>query len=238
MSTMRKTVSPIILALDTNDLDIASQWINATTDSVNIFKVGLEFYLKFGAVGLQTLRDARDFELFLDLKLHDIPNTVAGAVISVAHLDPKFLTVHASGGSKMIKSAVEQAPHISITAVTVLTSLDDDALLELGIKENPLNLACSFATVAVNAGARAIVCSPMEVQAIRSVVGDSIEIITPGVRPFGSPQGDQNRTLSPAEAIEAGANYVVIGRPITSYFEKSAQAMSERAAEILESLHL
>lgn len=234
---MSKFVSPIILALDTDDLEVASQWIRATTASVNIYKIGLEFYLKFGAVGLQRLREVGEFELFLDLKLHDIPNTVAGAVSSVSHLNPKFLTVHASGGLAMMKAAVGQAPHIAITAVTVLTSLDEDALLQLGIASDPLNLAVSLAQVAVDAGARAIVCSPIEVQAIRSVVGEVIEIITPGVRPLGSDRGDQNRTMSPIDAIDAGANYLVIGRPITSYFEKSALAMNERAHEILESLH-
>ena len=233
---MEEFRSPIILALDTDNVEIASQWITATSQSVKIYKVGLEFFLKFGAAGLERLREVADFELFLDLKLHDIPNTVAGAVASVRNINPKFLTVHASGGEAMIKAAVDQSSDITITAVTVLTSLDTAALLELGIESDPLDLSLTLGRSAVRAGARAIVCSPLEVQAIRSVVGDGIEIITPGVRPIGSDRGDQLRAMTPSEAISAGANYLVIGRPITSYFEKSAQAMSERAHEILESL--
>ena len=228
--------SPIILALDTDDLDLASAWIRATSKSIDVYKVGLEFFLKFGVAGLQTLRSTADFELFLDLKLHDIPNTVAGAVSSVNDLNPQFLTVHASGGSAMIRAAVTNGPNIAITAVTVLTSLNEAELANMGMGANPLDLALSLAKNAVSAGARAIVCSPLEVTEIRRAIGDHITIITPGVRPLGSELGDQNRVMTPQQALFAGANYLVIGRPITSYFEKSEQAMSERAAEILESV--
>lgn len=113
---MQKVNSPIILALDTDELDTAVNWIEATAGSVDVFKVGLEFFLKHGAAGLLELRNTRHFELFLDLKLHDIPNTVAGAVRSIRELQPRFLTVHASGGSAMIKAAAEAGPAISITA--------------------------------------------------------------------------------------------------------------------------
>ena len=228
--------SPIILALDTDDLNLASKWIEATWESIDIYKVGLEFFLKFGVEGLHALHSFGDFELFLDLKLHDIPNTVGGAVSSVRDLNPKFLTVHASGGSAMIKAAVTNGPNIDITAVTVLTSLDESELVKMGIGSSPLELALSLATNSVLSGARAIVCSPLEVGAIREAVGDLIVIITPGVRPLGSEIGDQNRVMTPQQALMAGANYLVIGRPITSYFEKSAQAMTARAREILESV--
>jgi orotidine-5'-phosphate decarboxylase len=233
---MDSMTSPIILALDTDDLDLAAAWIGATSKSVDIYKVGLEFFLKFGVAGLQTLRGIADFELFLDLKLHDIPNTVAGAVSSINNLNPKFLTVHASGGSAMIRAAATNGPNIAITAVTVLTSLNEEELANMGMGANPLELSVSLAKNAVGAGARAIVCSPLEVAQIRQAIGDQITIITPGVRPVGSELGDQNRVMTPQQALSMGANYLVIGRPITSYFEKSAQAMSERAAEILASI--
>ena len=124
--------SPIILALDTDDLDMARSWIEATADSINTYKVGLEFFLKFGAEGVATLREAGDFDLFLDLKLHDIPNTVAAAARSVSAIAPKFLTVHASGGSAMITAASSAVPDISITAVTILTSLSEEEVPEIG----------------------------------------------------------------------------------------------------------
>ena len=233
---MQKVNSPIILALDTDELDTAVKWIEATADSVDIYKVGLEFFLKHGAAGLRELRNTGHFELFLDLKLHDIPNTVAGAVRSIRELQPRFLTVHASGGSAMIKTAAEAGPAISITAVTVLTSLDQAELSNMGIDLPPLDFAVSLARNAVASGARAIVCSPMEVTAIRSAVGSEIEIITPGVRPADSELGDQSRVMTPREGIIAGADYLVIGRPITSYYAQSSQAMRERSQQILESL--
>ena len=233
---MQKVNSPIILALDTDELDTAVNWIEATAGSVDVFKVGLEFFLKHGAAGLLELRNTRHFELFLDLKLHDIPNTVAGAVRSIRELQPRFLTVHASGGSAMIKAAAEAGPAISITAVTVLTSLDQAELSNMGIALPPLDFAVSLARNAVASGARAIVCSPMEVTAIRSAVGSEIEIITPGVRPADSELGDQSRVMTPRDAIIAGTDYLVIGRPITSYYAQSPQAMRERSQQILESL--
>jgi len=233
---MHKVDSPIILALDTDEIATATAWIEATSSSVDIYKVGLEFFLKHGTDGLRELRAVRNFELFLDLKLHDIPNTVAGAVRSIRELQPRFLTVHASGGASMIRAAAEAAPDISITAVTVLTSLDAAELSTMGIELAPLDFAVALARNAVSSGARAIVCSPMEVAEIRQAVGSEVEIITPGVRPTDSALGDQSRVMTPREAIAAGANFLVIGRPITSFFAQSPQAMSERALQILESL--
>jgi orotidine-5'-phosphate decarboxylase len=228
--------SPIILALDSDDLSTAQQWIEATRESIDIYKVGLEFFLKHGAKGLQELREVSEFELFLDLKLHDIPNTVAGAVSSIRELKPRFLTVHAAGGGAMVKAAVEAAPEISITGVTVLTSLSAEELSLMGVEKSPLDYAVSLAKRASESGARAIVCSPLEVAAIRAEVGSQIELITPGVRPVGSELGDQSRVMTPSEAMQAGANFLVIGRPISSYFQRSPEAMRERAHEILESL--
>ena len=136
----------------------------------------------------------------------------------------------------MVRAAVAAGPDISITGVTVLTSLDANALSSMGIAQGPLEYAISLAKVAVSSGAQAIVCSPLEVSAIRQAVGPAIELITPGVRPLDSEMGDQSRVMTPEQAIEAGANFLVIGRPISSYFKNSAAAMGERAEEILESL--
>ena len=229
--------SPIILALDTKDLEIAKSWIAATNHSVATYKIGLEFFLKFGSQGLLALRDCGDFELFLDLKLHDIPNTVAAAADSVSYLLPKFLTVHASGGQAMVAAAATAVPQISITAVTILTSLADADLIEIGFAQSSLHTAVALAEMSVAAGARSIVCSPLEVSAIRRVVPNDIELITPGVRPLGSEAGDQQRTTTPAQAIEFGANFLVIGRPITQKWQESPMAMSDAAKSILESLN-
>ena len=229
--------SPIILALDTKNLDTAKSWIEATNASIGVYKVGLEFYLRFGAQGLNELRSAGNFSLFLDLKLHDIPNTVAAAVSSVADLAPRFLTIHASGGAAMIKAASEAAKEISITAVTILTSLSDQDLLEIGYSEEAKPAAINLAKLATRNGARSIVCSPFEANEIRKSVGEEIEIITPGVRPAGSELGDQKRVMTPLEALTAGANYIVIGRPITDLGQKSLQDMKAGAAKILDSLN-
>ena len=226
--------SPIILALDADEISKAADWINATKDSIDIYKVGLEFFLKFGASGIAELRKNGDFEIFLDLKLHDIPNTVANSVKSISQLKPKFLTVHASGGREMVSAAALADPSIAITAVTILTSLSDEELGEIGFASNAEQSAVALAKIAVTAGARAIVCSPFEAGAIRSAVGDGVTLITPGVRPVGSAAGDQKRFMTPAQAIEAGANYLVIGRPITG--QPSLDTMADAAAAILKSI--
>ena len=229
--------SPMILALDTKDLDTAKSWIEATNESIKTYKFGLEFYLKFGASGLKSLTAAGDFEIFLDLKLHDIPNTVSAAVSSVADLHPKFLTIHASGGAAMISAASSAAPSISITAVTILTSLSDSDLSEIGFTSDAKVSAIKLAKLAVANGARSIVCSPFEASEIRNTVGESIEIITPGVRPAGADLGDQKRVMTPKEAITAGANYIVIGRPITDLAKISLGEMRNGASLILASLN-
>lgn len=227
-------MNPLILALDTDNLDIACSWIEATNDSIKTYKAGLEFFLTFGESGIAKLRSAGDFELFLDLKLHDIPNTVASATKAVSHIQPKFLTVHAPGGSEMISAAAAAAPSIDITAVTILTSLSAESVHAIGYSQPPLESAINLAALAVNAGARAIVCSPLEVSAIRERIGAEPAIITPGVRPAGSSLGDQNRVMTPRDAIAAGSTYLVIGRPITSLYGEGLDAMSAKAREILD----
>jgi orotidine-5'-phosphate decarboxylase len=227
------TKGPIVLAVDTPDLATAIEWVKATQDSVSVYKLGLEFFLTFGSDGVKAIKDNTDSEIFLDLKLHDIPHTVSGATKAVAHLSPKYLTVHASGGPAMIKAAVDAVPQTHITGVTILTSLSEDDVSLIGYRANALQSAVDLAVLATRAGARAIVCSPLEISAIRTAVGDQPIIITPGVRPSDSTlSDDQVRTMTPRAAIEAGASLVVIGRPITQSWSQGAHAMRDRAAEI------
>lgn len=219
--------SPIILAMDTNDLDTAKKWIDITNGSIGVYKLGLEFFLKFGREGVASIQKETDCEIFLDLKLHDIPNTVGAASAQVAALKPKFLTVHASGGSAMVNAAVANAPDTDITAVTILTSLSQQDMAEIGFEGTPQSRAVELAKLAVTAGAKAIVCSPLEIEGIRAVVPASVSIITPGIRPSGSAgSDDQKRTMDPKSAIKAGANYLVIGRPITGAVDMESAAKS------------
>jgi orotidine-5'-phosphate decarboxylase len=211
-----KNSSQVILALDFNDMASTVEMINLTKEHIGIYKLGLEFYLAHGKSGVKEIQSRfNGIEIFLDLKLHDIPNTVAGACRSVADLNPKFLTVHASGGSKMISAASSTLPKVEITAVTILTSLDKEQMVAMGLNENIENLTLSLAKNAVNSGARAIVSSPQEVSLLRKHLGEKVTLITPGVRPSGAERDDQERVMTPQEAIEAGADFVVIGRPIT-----------------------
>ncbi|TRZ87366.1 MAG: orotidine-5'-phosphate decarboxylase [Streptomycetaceae bacterium] len=230
-----KSTSPIILAVDTPDFETASAWIQATQGSVAAYKLGLEFFARFGYEGVARLREMTDADLFLDLKLHDIPNTVAGAVRQVVGLTPRFLTVHASGGRAMMQAAVAEAPSVEITAVTILTSLGDADLQEIGFAHGALDAAVKLASLAKESGARAIVCSPLEIAAIRQAVGPEMTIITPGVRPSDEAGGDdQTRIMSPAQAMNAGATYLVIGRPITRFWPQGAQALASRAQALAD----
>ena len=232
---MRK--APIVLAVDTPDLVTAVEWVKATQDHVSVYKLGLEFFLTFGGDGVKAIKDVTDSDIFLDLKLHDIPHTVSGAAKAVSHLSPKFLTVHASGGSAMIKAAVDASIGTHITGVTILTSLSDQDVVEVGFKSNALTSAVGLAKLAITAGASAIVCSPLEIAAIRAAIGTTPLIITPGVRPADSAASDdQVRTMTPKAAIDIGANLVVIGRPITQRWSLGAMAMRDRAAEIATEL--
>lgn len=225
--------APIILAVDTSDFDTALAWIENTKSSVSVYKLGLEFYLNFGNAGVSRIIEETGAEIFLDLKLHDIPHTVAGAASAISHLAPKFLTVHASGGRAMVKAASVAVPEVSVTAVTILTSLSEEDLFEIGYASPALESAVALAKMAVSAGAKAIVCSPLETAAIRSAVGPDPIIITPGVRPLSEVgSDDQKRTMTPSDAIAQGANYVVIGRPITSAWANGPQALREKAALI------
>lgn len=226
---------PIILALDTKDLTQAKQWIKASTDQIDHFKIGLEFYLQHGSDGILQLREISDFKLFLDLKLYDIPNTVKGAVESVAKLSPKFLTVHASGGAKMIEAASKALPNGSITAVTVLTSFSEDDFSTMGYKSSIAEITDLWASTAVKAGATSLVCSPFEVSNLRNKFKEVI-LITPGVRAAGDDLADQARVMSAPDALSNGADFVVIGRSITSQWDGSDLKMRRKIELIATSL--
>lgn len=229
--------APIVLAVDTPDLEIAKQWISATQDSVSVYKLGLEFFLSFGQEGIRAIKSETDADIFLDLKLHDIPHTVEGAARAIANLSPRFLTVHASGGRAMVKAAVDAVPTTDVTAVTILTSLSEEDLFEIGYSNPALESAVALATMSITAGAKAIVCSPLEISAIRSAVGRAPHIITPGVRPLSEAgSDDQKRTMTPKDAISAGASYVVIGRPITQAWSEGTAAMTAKARSIADEI--
>jgi orotidine-5'-phosphate decarboxylase len=207
--------APVAVAIDAPDLETAKKWAKEVSPYVSTLKIGLETYLRDGKKSIEQIKEISNCDLFLDLKLHDIPATVAGACRSVADLNPKYLTVHASGGSEMINEAAKTLPNTLIVAVTILTSIDEKNLLEIGFKNSSKESAVNLAKLAVAAGARAIVCSPQEVAEIRKNVDSSIVLITPGIRPQGSSSNDQQRIATPQEALLNGANLLVIGRPIT-----------------------
>jgi len=217
--------APVAVALDGPDLATITAWAAAAGPSVSTMKVGLETFLRDGDAAVHAAREASGGrEVFLDLKLHDIPHTVAGAARSVAHLAPTYLTVHATGGSAMVRAAVDELPGTRVTAVTVLTSLSEADLAAVGLLGPSIEAVRRLAALAVAAGARAIVCSPQEVAAVRAEVGDAATLITPGVRPRGSATGDQARVATPEQALAAGADLLVIGRPITAAPDVAAAA--------------
>jgi orotidine-5'-phosphate decarboxylase len=216
--------APIAVALDAPDVETAARWAQAVTPYVSVVKVGLELFCRTGPSVVETVRGGTGVGLFLDLKLHDIPNTVAGAARSVARLKPKYLTVHASGGADMVRAAVEAAPEVTIAAVTVLTSLGDASLEQIGLAGPSTDAVRRLAALAVGAGAGALVCSPQEVAAVRAEVGPGVVLITPGVRPAGADAQDQARIATPEEALKNGADLLVIGRPITGATDPGAAA--------------
>lgn len=222
--------APVAVALDAPDLDTAARWAALVTPHVSTVKIGLELYLRYGPDIVATVRGASGVEVFLDLKLHDIPATVAGATRAVSRLRPEILTVHASAGADMVRAAVEAAPGTCVAAVTVLTSLSDGDLAQMGIPGPVDDVVRRLSALAVSAGARGLVCSPHEVSAVRAEVGPDVKLITPGVRPAGSDSHDQARVATPEEAIRAGADLLVIGRPITRAPDPGAAAAAVAAS--------
>ena len=215
----------LIAALDTADPGVARRWADAVAPHCGLLKLGLEFVLAAGPDGV---RGVAQRPVFLDLKLHDIPNTVTGAVRAVLPLQPRMLTLHGSGGTAMVEAA-RQAADTSPTpplllAVTVLTSLDSSALHATGVAGGPRQQVLRLARLAVAAGADGLVCSAHEAAMLRDTLGDGPVLVVPGIRPTGSAMGDQARTMTPAEAARAGADWIVVGRPITASADPAAAA--------------
>jgi orotidine-5'-phosphate decarboxylase len=205
----------LIVALDVHSAGEAQKLVARIGDAAGIYKVGLRL---FTAQGPSIVRDlvSSGRRVFLDLKLHDIPTTVALAVKSAAELGVHMLTVHASGGAAMLRAATEAAAgRMNILAVTVLTSLNDDDMQEIGISGRVSDQVLRMALLAQSAGCQGIVTSPRESSLVRKALGESFVIVTPGVRPAGAETNDQQRTATPAQAISNGASHIVVGRPIT-----------------------
>ena len=205
----------LIVALDVSSAGEAQRLVQRIGDAAGIYKVGLQL---FTAEGPDVVRDlvASGRRVFLDLKLHDIPNTVSHAVKSAAELGAYMLTVHASGGGAMLKAAVDaSAGRVNLLAVTVLTSLSDSDLHEVGVPDKVVDQALRMAELARSAGCQGIVSSPRELLPLRKLLGDGFAIVTPGIRPVGAETHDQQRTATPSQAISSGASHIVVGRPIT-----------------------
>ena len=216
----------LIVALDVSTAAAAQKFVAAVGDSALIYKVGMQLYT---AEGPQVVRDlvASGRRVFLDLKYHDIPNTVGSAVAEAAKLGVSMLTVHASGGSRMLEAAVEAAktrPELMVLAVTVLTSMDEQDVENIGMRGSLAGSVVRLAKLAVANGCQGIVTSARESATVRAELGGHFAIVTPGVRPAGSSVGDQVRVVTPAEAIKGGATHIVVGRPITEATDPGAAA--------------
>ncbi|WKX25247.1 orotidine-5'-phosphate decarboxylase [Tatumella ptyseos] len=211
--------SPVIVALDFDNLDSALTLADQIDPKSCRLKIGKEMFTRFGPEVIHALH-RRNFEIFLDLKFHDIPNTVAKAVTAAADLGIWMVNVHAGGGERMMEAAKlaldnygSTAPHL--IAVTVLTSMDQSDLTGLGIKETPSQHAAKLAQLAQSSGLDGVVCSAQEALHFKQEFGEEFLLVTPGIRPVGSEQGDQRRIMTPLDAVNAGVDYMVIGRPIT-----------------------
>ncbi|HYL93223.1 MAG TPA: orotidine-5'-phosphate decarboxylase [Alphaproteobacteria bacterium] len=219
----------LIVALDVSSAAAAQKIVAAVGISALTFKVGMQLYT---AEGPSVVRDlvASGRRVFLDLKYHDIPNTVGAAVREAAGLGVSMLTIHAAGGSKMIRAAVEAArnvnPALMVLGVTMLTSLDDQDLDKIGMRGHVVDQVLRLAGLALTSGCHGVVASAREAAELRSELGKHFLIVTPGVRPAGRDHGDQSRVVTPTQAISAGATYIVVGRPITDAPDPGAEARS------------
>lgn len=225
--------SKIIVALDFEKEAEALALVDQIDPSLCRLKVGKEMFTTLGINFIKQLHQ-RNFDVFLDLKYHDIPNTVARAVRSAADLGVWMVDLHASGGLRMMEEAKKilepygkDAP--SLIAVTVLTSMEDLDLLQIGINASPMEQVLRLAHLTQRAGLDGVVCSPQEVEILRNTCGKEFKLVTPGIRPIGTDFGDQRRVMTPAAAIRAGSDYLVIGRPITQ---------ADNPAEVLRSINV
>jgi len=212
----------IICAFDSSDIRYIYSMINLLKDEIALAKLGLEFFMAHGPMGVKEIQKLA-LPIFLDMKLHDIPNTVAGAVRSLVPLSIAMLTIHASGGKRMMQAAreaaAEEADKLGLTpphllAVTILTSLDNKEMQEIGFSDKIDNVL-HLTELALSSGVKHIVCSPAEIGRLREAFGRDIILITPGIRPAADSADDQRRIMTPKEAIKLGGDYLVIGRPIT-----------------------
>jgi len=215
----------LIVALDVSTAVAARKIVAAVGDSAHAYKVGMQLYTAEGPSIVRELVGSGR-RVFLDLKYHDIPNTVGAAVREASRLGVSMLTVHASGGGKMLRAAVEaaQKPGLLVLAVTVLTSLDDVELGKIGLRGGALDQVLRLTALALSNGCKGVVASALEAAALREEFGHDFTIVTPGVRLAGSGPNDQARVVTPAEAISAGASHIVVGRPITEASDPAAEA--------------
>jgi orotidine-5'-phosphate decarboxylase len=228
----------LIVALDVPNTKTALELVNQLEQTCRWFKVGLELFVAAGPAVLEPLL-ARGYSVFLDLKLHDIPNTVAGAVRSAAGMGARMLTVHALGGPAMLLAAHEAAASLQngpeLLAVTMLTSMDQAQMNAVGMTQTPNAQVELLARMGTEAGIRGFVCSPNEVGALRQLTGQDGILVIPGIRPAGAAAGDQKRVATPAETLRRGASYLVVGRPITQA-DHPAEAAETILREISEAL--
>jgi len=232
--------NPIIVAIDVPTAEVALKLVEQLAPVVGGFKIGSELFTSAGPDIVHRIRE-RGALVFLDLKFHDIPNTVTKAVAAAVRLDVQMLTVHTSGGLEMLKAAEQSAQESAwkvgrtpplVLGVTVLTSLDAGALKDIGLDANVEYQVRRLATVATRAGLRGLVCSPLEVAKLRQMVPPSMQLVTPGVRTGAEKADDQKRTLTPREAIAAGSSWLVIGRPI--YAAENPRVAAEKILESLQ----
>jgi orotidine-5'-phosphate decarboxylase len=221
----------LIVALDVSTAVEAQKLVHRIGDAAGIYKVGLQLFTAEGPALVRELVNSGR-RVFLDLKLHDIPNTVAHAVQSAAELGAHMLTIHASGGTAMLRAATEAAKgRLNILAVTVLTSLNDEDMHQIGISGGLADQVLRMATLAQSSGCQGIVTSPRESSLVRKALGEGFAIVTPGVRPAGTETHDQQRIATPSQAIGNGASHIVVGRPIT-HASDPAQAAQAIIAEM------
>ena len=226
-----KIQNPVICAIDVKDVAQAEHLCCEIASHIGMVKLGLEFFLANGIDGVKRI-EALGLPIFLDLKLHDIPNTVAKAIASLESLNIALLTIHTQGGKDMMQRAKEAAGEkVKVVGVTILTSLDDQDIAALGYHTSASDQALHLAELAKDSGLDGVVCSPYEIKPIKQACGDAFITVVPGIRPQGSAQNDQKRSLAPKDALEQGADYLVIGRPITQ-----ANEPAKVTQEILSSL--
>ena len=226
------TEDRIIVALDVPTKREALELVEKLRDQISFFKIGLQLYTAEGPEIVRAVSSTGS-KVFLDLKLHDIPNTVARAVESAGRLGAQMLTIHLSGGSEVIRAATAaRASSMLLLGVTVLTSSTEEMLREIGIPDKVADQVLRLAKLGVEAGIDGVVASPHEIKPLRREFDNKIKITVPGIRPTWSEHGDQRRWMTPREALEAGADYLVIGRPITAHPNPS-----EAVAKILDELH-